>query len=173
MRSTTKAITIATVGLAAAGLLAACGGSSGDAASGSTTPSAAVPSTSLAPTAAPVASPSGALVGGDPSTWTPVDITQSMNGTKVKLVVGQVAVFSDLPPNDATNTIVVRAKPKGVVTVTQQTANSNAGLQAVATGKTVVTVYDGLPKDSNTQVVMQFTVRVKLAPTASASPAAQ
>jgi len=165
-------IAVAAVGLTAAGMLAACSSSSSDATSSPAASSSALP-TSL-PSASVLASPS--LVGGDPSTWTPVNITQADNGTKIKLVVGQNAIFTDLPQNDATNTIIVRAKPKGIVRVTQQTNDNgtatNAGLQAIATGKTIVTVYDGKPKDKNTQVVMQFTVRVKLAPPTGVSPAA-
>lgn len=172
MKSKTRAITIASVGLAAAGLLAACGGSSETAASGSVAASSAVGTT--APTAA--ASPSASLVGGDPGTWSPVNITQNMNGTKVKIVVGQAAIFTDLPPNDATNTIIVRAKPKGVVQVTQQGitdgVSSNAGFVGIAPGKTTVTVYDGKPKDPGTQVIMKFTVRVKAAPAAGVTPSA-
>jgi hypothetical protein len=97
-----------------------------------------------------------------------------MNGTKVKIVVGQAAIFTDLPANDAANTIVVRANPKGIVTVTQQSATggsaTNAGFVGVALGKTVVTVYDGKPKDPGTQVIMKFTVRVKAVPAAGVAP---
>lgn len=173
MGITKSGITVAAIGLTAAGLLAGCSSSSsGDAsASGSLSSSAlpsALPSASVAP------SPS--LVGGDPSTWAPVNITQADNGTKVKLVVGQNAIFTDLPQNDANTTVIVRAKPKGVVRVTQQTNDNgtatNAGFQAIATGKTIVTVYDGKPKDKNTKVIMKITVRVKVAPPTGASPAA-
>ena len=166
MKSTTRATTIAMVGLSAAGLLAACSGSSDSTASGSAAPS----SSAIASPSSAVANPSASLVGGDPSTWSPINITQNMNGTKVKIVVGQAAIFTDLPQNDATNTIIVRAKPKGVVRVTQQSATdgsaTNAGFVGIAPGKAIVTVYDGKPKDSGTQVIMQFTVRVKAAPAA-------
>ena len=172
MRMTKSGIAVAVIGLTAAGMLAACSSSSsGDASASASLPTAlptALPSTSVAP------SPS--LVGGDPSTWAPVNITQADNGTKIKLVVGQNAIFTDLPQNDANTTVIVRAKPKGIVRVVQQTNENgvatNAGFQAIATGKTIVTVYDGKPKNKNTKVIMKFTVRVKVAPPTGASPGA-
>ena len=91
------------------------------------------------------------MVGGDPSTWTPVSITMDMNGSTVVLVKGQTAIFTDLPANDATNKIVVVAKKKG---------------------KTKVTVYDGDPKSDTAIVVMQFTVQVKKATKANIEKAA-
>jgi predicted secreted protein len=171
MRMTKSTVAVAAVGLTAAGMLAACSSSS----STDTTASASL-STSSLPTSLPSASlaPSPSLVGGDPSTWAPINVTQADNGTKIKLVVGQNAIFTDLPQNDATTTVIVRAKPKGIVRVTQQTNDNgtatNAGFQAIATGKTTVTVYDGKPKNKKTKVIMTFTVRVKVAP--PASPAA-
>jgi hypothetical protein len=173
MRMTKSGIAVAAVGLTAASLLAACSSSS----SSDATASGSLSSSAL-PTTLPSASvaPSPSVVGGDPSTWTPVNITQADNGTKVKLVVGQNVIFTDLPQNTATTTVIVRAKPKGIVRVTQQSDNNgvatNAGFQAIATGKTIVTVYDGKPKDKNTKVIMKITVRVKLAPPTGASPAA-
>lgn len=173
MRMTKSGIAVATIGLTAAGLLAACSSSS----SGDASSSGAASSTAL-PTSLPSASiaPSPSLLGGDPSTWAPVNITQADNGTKIKLVVGQNAIFTDLPQNDANTTVIVRAKPKGVVRVVQQTNENgvatNAGFQAIATGKTIVTVWDGKPKNKNSKVIMKFTVRVKQAPPTGASPAA-
>jgi hypothetical protein len=167
---TKTGVAVAAVGLMAAGMLAGCS-SSGDA-----SPSASLP-TSL-PTSLPSVSlaPSPSLVGGDPSTWAPVNITQADNGTKVNLVVGQNAIFTDLPPNDANTTVIVRQSPKGVVRITQQSVKdgvaTNAGFQAINNSKTVVTVYDGKPKDPKTKVIMKITVRVKLAPPTGVSPAA-
>jgi hypothetical protein len=167
---------IAAIGLAASALLAACGGSSE-----STTPSAsptpsALPSLAPLPSPEPTIAPELPMVGGDPATWTPVSITMDMNGTNLVLVKGQAAVFTDLPANDATNVIVVRAKPKGVVKVSQQRtegdAQFNAGLTALKKGKTTVTVYDGDPKSDTAIVVMQFTVQVKKATKANIEKAA-
>ena len=173
MRMTKGTVAVVAVGLTAAGMLAACSSSS----SSDATASASL-STSSLPTAFPSISvaPSPSLVGGDPSTWAPINVTQADNGTKIKLVVGQNAIFTDLPQNDATTTVIVRANPKGIVRVTQQTVDNgtatNAGFQAIATGKTTVTVYDGKPKNKKTKVIMTFTVRVKLAPPTGVSPAA-
>jgi len=104
------------------------------------------------------------LIGGDPSTWTPVSITQDMNGDKVKIVVGQAANFEDLPANTDGNKIVLRAKKKGVVDISQQTANSKAGFSGVAKGKTRITVWDGKPSEKSATVIMYIIVKVKKAP---------
>lgn len=173
MGITKSGITVAAIGLTAAGLLAACSSSSsGDASASGSLSSSALP-TAL-PSSSIDSSPS--VVGGDPSTWAPVNITQADNGTKINLVVGQNAIFTDLPQNDDNTTVIVRQNPKGVVRITQQSVQdgvaTNAGFQAINNSKTVVTVYDGKPKDKNTKVIMKITVRVKLAPPTGASPAA-
>ena len=169
---------IAAIALASGTLLAACGGSSDTATpSGSPTPSAVpslAPLPSVEPTMAP--EPEPPMVGGDPSTWTPVSITMDMNGSTVVLVKGQTAIFSDLPPNDATNKIVVVAKKKGIVKVSQQGTEGDAtmvaGLTGLKKGKTKVIVYDGDPKSDTAIVVMQFNVRVKKATKANIEKAA-
>lgn len=163
MKARSSVIALASIALISAPVLAACSGSSSDEA---TSPSASV---SLAPSSvAPsvVASPAetGPLVGGDPSTWTPVSITQDMNGDKVKVVVGQFANFEDLPADDADNKIVLRAKKKGVVDLSQQSATSMAGFEAIAKGKTRITVWDGKPKSKSASIIMYIIVKVKKAP---------
>ncbi len=177
MNARKPALTLAAVALAATGLLTACGGSSRSSASASASSMASTsmaPSPSLAPTLAP--SSAAPMVGGDPSTWTPVSITMNMNGTVLKLVKGQSAIFTDLPANDATNKIVVVAKKKGVVKISQQGTQGGsttvAGLTGLKKGVTKVLVYDGDPKSKSAVVVMQFTVRVKKATPANIAAAA-
>ncbi len=160
MKARTNVIALASIALLAAPVLAACGSSSTE----ETSASASASVESVAPTPTPTPSETGPLVGGDPSTWTPVDVTQAMNGEKVKIVVGQVAIFSDLPAEDADNKIVLRAKKKGVVEITQATKNSNAGFSGLAPGRTRITVWDGKPKDKSAQVIMYIIVKVKEAP---------
>ena len=167
---------VAAIALTATALLAACGGSSE-----STTPSvsptpSALPSLAPLPSAEPTMAVEPPMVGGDPSTWTPVSITMDMNGSTVVLVKGQTAIFTDLPANDATNKIVVVAKKKGIVKVSQQGTEGDAtmvaGLTGLKKGKTKVTVYDGDPKSDTAIVVMQFTVQVKKATKANIEKAA-
>jgi hypothetical protein len=181
MARTTSVAPLAAACVAAAVVLTACSGSSSSSESATATASA-LPSTSVtasAPVASPSAEPTTPVIGGDPGTWSPVEITQDMNGTKVKIVVGQAAYFSDLPANDATNTIILRAKPKGIVKISQQGTKGGvetaAGFVGLTKGKTTVTVYDGKPKDPNTQVVEVIKVKVKKAPavTPTASASAQ
>lgn len=156
-------IALASITLVSAPVLAACSGSS-DAQSSS---SMAASSMAASMTPSVVASPSESLIGADPSTWAPVEITQAMNGDKLALVVGQVANFTDLPPEDANNMIVLRAKTKGVVDISQATKTSTAGFSAVAPGKTRVRVWDGKPKNNKSQVIMYVVVTVTEAPAAT------
>jgi len=156
-------IALASIALVSAPVLAACGGSS-DAESSS---SAAASSMEASVTPSVEASPSESLLGGDPSTWAPVEITQAMNGDKLVLVVGQRVNFTDLPPEDANNKIVLRAKTKDVVDITQATKTSTAGFSALAPGKTRVKVWDGKPKNNKSQVIMYVVVTVTEAPAAT------
>ncbi len=163
MKARSSVIALASIALISAPVLAACSGSSS---SDSSSPSASItlaPST-VAPDVSASPTESGPVVGGDPSTWTPVAITEDMNGEKVKIVVGQFAVFTDLPAENADNKIVLRANKKGVVDITQATPTSNAGFSGVAKGKTRITVWDGKPKDANSSVIMYVIVKVKKAP---------
>jgi hypothetical protein len=180
MARTTSVVPLAVACVAAATVLAACSGSStsSETASAGTTALPSVSASASVPAASPSSEPTTPVIGGDPGTWSPVEITQDMNGQKVKIVVGQAAYFSDLPANDATNKIVLRAKPKGIVKVSQQGTKNGveqaAGFVGLTKGKTTVTVYDGKPKDPNTQVVEVIKVKVKKAPVATpiASPEA-
>ena len=87
-------------------------------------------------------------------------------GPKVKIVVGQVVSFEDLPASTADNKVVLRANNKGVVEISQQTANSTAGFQAIAKGKTRITVWDGKPSEKSATVLYYIIVKVKKAPVA-------
>ena len=167
---------VAAIALAATTLLAACGGSS-ESATPSTSPTpSALPSLAPLPSPEPSFAPEPPMVGGDPSTWTPVSITMDMNGSKVVLVKGQTAIFTDLPANDADNKIVVVAKKKGIVKVSQQGTEGDAtmvaGLTGLKKGTTKITVYDGDPKSDTAIIVMQFTVQVKKATKANIEKAA-
>jgi len=146
-------IVLASIALISGPVLAACSSDSGTATSSS-------PATSGSITPTPEVSPSESLVGGDPSTWTPVEVTQSMNGDPVKLVVGQHAVFTDLPAVNKNNVIVLHAKFKGIVKITQPTATSNGGFQATTPGKTRITVWDGKPGKKKSQVIMYVVAHV-------------
>lgn len=155
MKTRTIAATAA-LALAGAALLTACGGSDS-----TTTSSDSAAATTAASSAAPSSS---AVVGGDPSTWAPIEITQAMNNQRITLVVGQRAVFTDLPAVDKNNIIFVKAKKKGIVKVTQA-GNSggvatNAGLAALNVGKTRIRVWDGKPGTKGASVVMQIRVTV-------------
>lgn len=162
MKARTSVIALTAIALISAPVLAACG-SSDSSESSSPAASSAAPSI-VAPSVAPSPSASDPLVGGDPSTWSPVQVTEEMNGDKVKIVVGQFAIFEGLPANDADNKIVLRAKKKGVVDITQQSDTSNAGFQGIAKGKTRITVWDGKPNSKDASIIMYIVVKVKKAP---------
>ena len=177
MTSRKALISLAAIAVASSALLAACGGSSETTATPSASPVvSSLPSFSALPSAEPTMASEPPMVGGDPSTWSPMNITMDMNGTTVKLIKGQTAIFTDLPANDATNKIVVVAKKKGIVKITQQGADGDAitvaGLTGLKKGKTKITVYDGDPKSKSAIVVMQFTVKVKKATPANIAAAA-
>jgi len=165
-----KALALVSALALGAGILAGCS-SSGSEDPSALSSTAALPSTGVSASALPSAAATDSLVGGDPSTWTPVDLSAANDGGKVKLVVGQAAIFTDLPPNGK-KVVVVRAKPKGVVTVTQQTDTTNAGIQAVAPGKATVNVWQGTPKAKNSKILYSFTVKVTEVPATGAGAVA-
>jgi hypothetical protein len=101
-----------------------------------------------------------ASVGGDPATWTPISITPADNAGTIDMVVGQVALFEDLPLNNGEDLNFV-ADPTGIVTIERAEGDSevvSAGpsLIAAAPGTTTVTV----SYDEADQTVLQFTVNV-------------
>ncbi len=162
MKARTSVIALAAIALISAPLLAACGGSD-SAESSSPAASSAAPSV-VAPSVVPSPSASEQIVGGDPSTWSPVQVTEEMNGEKVKIVVGQFANFEGLPANDADNKIVLRASKKGVVDISQQSETTKAGFQGVSKGRTKITVWDGKPNSKSASIIMYIIVKVKKAP---------
>lgn len=99
-------------------------------------------------------------VGGDPGTWTPLTITTADNGSTIDMVVGQVALFEDLPMNDGEDLNFV-ADPTGIVTIERAEGDPNGvsaspAVIAKAPGTTTVTV----SYDEANQVVMAITVNV-------------
>ena len=70
---------------------------------------------------------SSEMVGGDPGTWAPIEITQSTNGTTVDMVVGQAAIFTDLPDSP---TVMVESSDPMVVEASQ--AEGEGDVTAVA-----------------------------------------
>lgn len=154
MKATRKIAAGAAAAVLGVTLLAACGSSAEEAAS---SPTAA--ETTQAPT--PEVSPTETtpLVGGDPSTWSPVEITVADNDSRVRLVEGQFAVFTDLPVGEGQKLFIVASK-EGIVDTTDPTKSTNGGLQAIAVGKTSVTVYQGKPDGKNSTVVMKIRVTV-------------
>ncbi len=103
------------------------------------------------------------MVGDNPGTWAPLEITQSANGTTVDMVVDQAAIFPDFPMDGA----VLESSDPAVVEVSQPTtegdAQMGAGMRAVAPGTATITVlYPDQPADQGgaSNVVMQFEVNV-------------
>lgn len=107
---------------------------------------------------------SGQMVGGDPGTWAPIEITQSTNGTTVDMVVGQAAIFTDLPDSP---TIMVESSDPMVVEASQAEGEGDvtavAGLVARGAGTATITAKDtSMPEDQGgaSNVIIQFTVNV-------------
>ncbi len=84
MRLARTAIPTLALGLALAATLAGCSSDS------SSEPSSTPSSASATPT---MSESSGGLVGGDPSTWSPVRVTPDDDGSTQALVVGQAVIF--------------------------------------------------------------------------------
>ncbi len=111
----------------------------------------------------PAESSSASIVGNDPATWSPIQISQDANGTTIDLVAGQAAVFTDFPEGGA----VVESSDPAVVTASQAGSDGDAtftaGLQAQAPGSATITVlYPDEPADQGgaSNIVMQFEVNV-------------
>jgi hypothetical protein len=106
----------------------------------------------------------GQMVGEDPGTWAPIEITQSTNGTTVDMVVGQAAIFTDLPDSP---TVMVESSDPMVVEASQAEGEGDvtavAGLVARGAGTATVTVVDtSMAEDAGgaSNVIIQFTVNV-------------
>lgn len=107
---------------------------------------------------------SASMVGGDPGTWTPLQISQNDNGTTIDMVVGQAAIFTDLPDDP---TLKVESSDPAVVEASQAEGTGEvtavAGLVAKAPGTATITaLYPDQPADQGgaSNVVMTFTVNV-------------
>ena len=142
-----KSAAFAGVAAAAILVLAACGGNSGG---------EATPSQSDIPTPS-----SSTLVGGDPSTWTPVSVTQAQNGATYMLVPKQAGNFVDLPESK-TGYFVTSSDEAVVTPVSSISPDSLPGFQAVAVGSSTVTVWDKDPAvDKNAQPIIEITIAVE------------
>lgn len=104
------------------------------------------------------------MVGGDPGTWAPIEITQSTNGTTVDMVVGQAAIFTDLPDSP---TVMVESSDPMVVEASQAEGEGEvtavAGLVAKGEGSATITVVDtSMAEDAGgaSNVIIEFTVNV-------------
>lgn len=95
---------------------------------------------------------SSSLLGGDPSTWTPIAVTPSNNGTQVTASLGQALVLTGFPETSvvqSSNTAV--ATPiQGTTTdattvdgVTTPGVTTHPGLQTHSVGATLIVVLDG------------------------------
>jgi len=104
------------------------------------------------------------MVGDDPATWAPLEITMDMNGQTIEMVPNQRAIFTDLPPDDAENNIVVESlNPEAVESVQREGGEgdmSNPGLIAVSPGDSQILVLNGFPADGPSEEVMQLNVTV-------------
>lgn len=106
----------------------------------------------------------GQMVGEDPGTWAPIEITQSTNGTTVDMVVGQAAIFTDLPDQP---TVMVESSDPMVVEASQAEGSGDvtavAGLVAMGAGTATITVVDtSMAEDAGgaSNVIIQFEVNV-------------
>lgn len=104
------------------------------------------------------------MAGDDPATWSPVNITMADNGSTLLLVPNQRAIFTDLPADDATNTITLETSDPVVVEVVQREETEDSasvpGLIAVSAGEATITVFDGYPADGDAEVVMTVNITV-------------
>ena len=122
-------------------VLTACGGHKDEGASPSPTislPASAMSST--APGASPAASGDAGVVGGDPSTWSPVLIRKQT--TSVKLVTGQAAIFPAFDYGKNPRFVAVSSNPQ-VVAVLEARKDTLVGIRAIGPGTAIVKVYKG------------------------------
>jgi len=105
---------------------------------------------------------SSEMVGENPSTWAPIEVTQSANGTTIDMVVDQAAIVTDIPEG-----VTVESSDPAVVEASQARTDGDAvyvaGLTAKAPGTATITVlYADQPADEGgaSNVVMQLEVNV-------------
>lgn len=104
------------------------------------------------------------IVGDDPATWSPINITMADNGQTLLMVPNQRAIFTDLPADDANNAITLETDNPEAVEVVQREETEDSvsvpGLIAVSAGDATVTVFDGYPADGDAEVVMTINITV-------------
>ncbi len=111
----------------------------------------------IAATATPTPSPTGSatgLMGGSPSTWTPITVKKADKGKTIKLVKGQAFLFHGFVDKVKFKS----SNPKVVVVSdakTSGTSTSRAGGNAIAPGTAKVTATNG------STVVATYTFEVK------------
>lgn len=88
------------------------------------------------------------MVGGDPATWSPVEVTAEMNGQTIDLVQGQAANFVQLPESKA-GYFVVSSNDSAVTGRPAPDATTVPGFQAVGVGEATVVLYDGDPESAD------------------------
>ena len=112
----------------------------------------------------PTETTEAAIVGDDPATWSPINITMADNGQTLLMVPNQRAIFTDLPADDANNAITLETDNPEAVEVVQREETEDTvsvpGLIAVSAGDATVTVYDGYPADGDAEVVMAIDITV-------------
>jgi hypothetical protein len=117
-------------------VLAGCGGST----DGGETPTPAA--TSATPTA-----PTDGMVGGDPATWAPVEVTAEMNGQTIDLVNGQAANFVGLPESDK-GYFVVSSNDSVATAHSSMNDKTVPGFHGVGVGEATIVLYDGDPESA-------------------------
>lgn len=135
-RSSRRTATLTAAVAGAALVLAACSSSSDSA---------------IDPTADPSGSASSTVtpgeVGGDPGTWTPLQVSIKMKNITVDMRVGQVAQFVEFPASPDGYTVV--SKDDNVAKATSSTdADAVFGFVAEGVGQTEVSVYTGTDTDA-------------------------
>ena len=111
------------------------------------------------------------LAGGDPSTWTPVEITPGMNGGLIQLRIGQAARFTGLP--DGGPVTIESSDLRAVVDVQPTDAagvTTAAGITAVGAGAAHVIVWSGPLTDADTVPLANYVVQTFPADASQASP---
>lgn len=140
---------------------------------------------STTPAVDPTADPSGSAssivtpgeVGGDPGTWTPLQVSIKMKNITVDMRVGQVAQFVEFPASPDGYTVV--SKDDNIAKATSSTdADAVFGFVAEGVGQTEVSVYKGTDTDAKPVYTVKVNVPnldggIAPAPADSASPATE
>lgn len=141
--------------VAAGALLAGCSSDT------ESTDAAATAAATAATTDAASPAASEQMVGGDPSSWAPVEVTMDMNGQVIDLYVGQAVNFVDVP--ELPNLNILNSNAASIETflpTDDGTMQTIAGAQAVGVGASHVIIGDGFPADGPFEPVAQFIFQV-------------